>query len=560
MKIGFEKTEYFDFYFKYPFNKNALELCYSLRKTYGVKEFNFHEGKWRFKDPSIVFIIQTAYPDIEIDREVNEEISIQEDILKGNIRMEKEADRIKNATESSTKIEGIKADLRNYQLLAVDFFLNNNGRGILADDMGTGKTLQSLSYLVKAKHKRTLVICPASVKFSWEDEVIKWTNLIPYVVDSKTNFKDIPYETDVVIINYDILKKHLKPLLSIPWDCMICDEAHLVKSPSATRSKAVKMISRKIKCILMLSGTPLLSRPIELFNLLHIIDMKSWSDYYDFARKYCDGKMGRYGFEAKGATNLDELRRTISRYFLRRTKDQILKELPPKVRIEVPIKLTGESKIAYDKVSDEFVKFLRENKGKRDKEILKTLNAERLTKINYLRQTLTLGKLDVVRELINSIIDSGQKVLVFSVFNEPLEILRDEYADSVMITGDVDVAERGPLVKKFQDDPKSKVFFGGVKSSGVGITLTAASNVIFIDYSWNPADMNQAEDRMHRMGQKAKSVNIYQVTARGTIDEFMIKLLSRKQKIFNVLIDADKIEREEQGSVNELIQMIEETN
>jgi SWI/SNF-related matrix-associated actin-dependent regulator 1 of chromatin subfamily A len=268
--------------------------------------------------------------------------------------------------------------------------------------------------------------------------------------------------------------------------------------------------------------------------------------------------MGRFGYEAKGATNLDDLRQKISRYFLRRTKDQILTELPPKNRVDVPIKLEGEHKVNYDKVSSEFVKFLRENKGKRDREILKSLNAEKLVKINYLREIGAMGKLNAVRELIDSILESGEKVLVFCSFNEPLKVLRDEYPDSVLILGEVDVKDRGELVKKFQNDPKCRVFFGGFKSAGVGITLTAASNAIMIDHSWNPADMSQAEDRMHRLGQVADSVNIYQFIARGTIDEFMIKLLDRKQKIFDVVIDAEKVEREKAGTVDELIRMIEE--
>lgn len=557
MKIGYEKTQYFTYFFDYPFNKGALDFCRSLKDSYGWQNFTFSEGKWRFKDPGIIFVVQSKYPDILVEENAMEEVKKEQKILQENLAIETRANEIKNAEESTIEIKGMKGELRSYQKLGVEFFLNNNGRGLLADDMGTGKSVQSLAYLVKANHKRTLVICPASVKYSWEGEVEKWTSFRSYVMDSKTDFRDIPYNTEVIICNYDILKKFLVVLADIPWDCVVCDESQYIKEPKAMRSKAVKVIADKVKSVIMLSGTPLLSRPIELFHILHIIDPKTWSNYYEFAQKYCDGKRGRFGYEAKGATNLDDLRQRISRYFLRRTKDQILPELPPKNRIDVPIRLEGEAKESYEKVSKEFVKYLRENRGKRDKEILKSLNAEKLVKINYLREITAMGKLNTVRELIDSILEAGEKVLVFCSFNEPLNRLREEYPDSVMILGNVDVKERGDLVKKFQNDPNSRVFFGGFKSAGVGITLTSASNVIFIDHSWNPADMGQAEDRVHRIGQVAESVNIYQVIARGTIDEFMIKLLDRKQKIFDVVIDSERVEREEEGAVEELIKMLE---
>ena len=561
MIIGFERTKFFKYYFEYSFNNDILDFCRATRESYGWQNFNWNEGRWRFNDSGIIFLIKMRFPLIEINKEVIKDVEEEQKLLEENKKILEEAERIKSTDESSLgDIEGIKGNLREYQKIGVEFFMNNKGRGLLADDMGSGKTLQSLAYLTQVGHKRSLVVCPASVKFSWENEVGKWTKLKSYVVESKTDFREIPSNVNVIIINYDILKKHINSLMLTKWDCMICDEAHLCKNRESIRSKAIKMISKDIPSILMLTGTPLLSRPIELFHLLHVLDPKTWTDYYDFARRYCLGHRGRYGYEAKGATNLDELRQKISRYFLRRTKDQILSELPPMNKIPFPVELTGKSKENYNKVSKEFVKYLRENKGKKDKDILRSLNAEKLVKINYLREINCMGKLDAVRELIDSILDSGEKTLVFCSFNEPLKILRDEYPNSVLMLGETDVNERGGMVKKFQEDPDCKVFFGGIRSAGVGITLTAASTVIFIDHSWNPADMEQAAARVHRLGQKAESVNIYQVISKGTIDEFMMKLIDRKQKIFDVVIDSEKKEREEAGSVDELIKMIEESS
>jgi len=542
MYINYEKTEYYEFTFEFRFHEDIIEYCRFIRSAYGWKEFTFNNGKWRFNDSAIMFLIKNKYPDVVISQEALSAVQKTDDEKRSESEIEENAKRIKNSIDSDIVIDGIKGELYNYQKIGVEFFMNNNGRAILADSPGSGKTLQTLAFIVKQKFKKSLIICPASVKFSWQLEVERWTHLKSFVVDGKTKTQEIPNDVDVIIINYDILKKFYKWLVNVKFDTMVCDESHLIKTPTSVRSKVVKLLSRDIPSIIMLSGTPILSRPIEMYNMLNILDPKTWNSYYGFAEKYCDGQKGYYGYQAKGATNLAELSEKIGKYFLRRTKDQILKELPPMIQIFRPIELSGEFKSNYKKISDEFVKYLRENKGKKDKQIEKSLSAEKLVKINYLRELTSLGKLDSTRELIDSMIDSGEKVIVFSCFNEPLKILRDEYPDSVLIIAETSVSERGELVKKFQEDPNCKVFFGGIKSASAGITLTAATNVIFIDYSWTPSDHEQGANRLHRPGQKADSVNIYSLHAINTIDDFMARLLKKKSSIFNQVIETQKSE------------------
>ncbi len=342
-------------------------------------------------------------------------------------------------------------------------------------------------------------------------------------------------------------------------DGILVHNCQMIKSPTAIRTKAVKILTREIKHVIMLSGTPLLSRPIELFTMLNIIDPLTWKNYYEYATRYCAGHRGKWGFEAKGATNLAELTERISRYFLRRTKDQVLKNLPPKNKMILPVDLSGDSLKDYKKASKEFMKFLKENKKKKAKEIAKTMQAERLTKINYLREIAVMGRLDAAKELIDSIIDAGEKVLVFSSFNAPLEELYDHYFDkAIMITGKTDVEERGDIVKRFQSDPSVQVFLGGFLSAGTGITLTAAQNVVLLDYPWRPGDTEQAIDRCHRPGTTASSINIYQMHSRGTIDDFMKKTLERKQAIFDVVVDSQKVGPKDEDMVDELIKLLEE--
>ena len=404
-----------------------------------------------------------------------------------------------------------------------------------------GKTSQALAFSKHMKFKRVLIVAPASVKFAWESEVKKWTNMSSIVIDSNTDISSIDSDINFWIINYDVLKKHFNQLSKIRFCSIIGDECQYIKSISAIRTKAFRALSRDIGSVVLLSGTPLLSRPSELFSLLNIIDQKNWSDWYQFARRYCAMKQTQWGMDTSGASNIGELHDKIKRYFIRRDKSQVLKELPPKTFVSVPVKLDKPYSKEYDEVAEDLAKYLRDNVGMKTREVEKSMSAEKLVQLNLLRRLCAMGKIKTTIELIESIINAGEKVLVFSSFIEPLNELHAKFKkESVMITGATDVNLRGDIVSSFQKDPKIKVFLGGYKSAGTGITLTAAQNFIGIDFPWNPADLQQSIDRLHRPGQVANNVNIYQLKAMGTVDEDMETLLDTKQGIFDMVIDGKK--------------------
>lgn len=434
----------------------------------------------------------------------------------------------------SLDLSEIKGTLYNYQKDCIKFLCSAGGRAIIADDPGTGKSAESLGYIVHSKKRKVLIVCPASMKYVWEAEIAKWTSLTSYVITPKD--KLLPNESNIYIINYDILKKHLEKLINIKWDMIIGDEGHFIKEPSAIRSKCFKTIAKNVPEVIFLTGTPILSRPIELFNLLNTLDKKSWPSWYLYAKRYCDAHHTRFGFDVSGASNLNELKDRIKGYFIRRTKNEILKELPPKRLINIPVHLEGNYKKQYDLALSEFRQYLIGVKGKTDQETRKTLQAEKLTRMGYLRQIASEGKVEYISELLGTLIDSGEKVIVFSNYNNPLLELHKKYKNSVILLGSTPVEDRKQIIDKFQTDEKVKVFFGGIKSGGIGITLTAASSIIFADYSWVPADHIQASDRAHRPGTKAESINIYQFFAQNTIDEYMKETLEEKQEIINAIL------------------------
>ena len=450
-----------------------------------------------------------------------------------------------------------------YDIVMEDPYRNFIANGVVVHNCG--KSLQALGFIVHNKIQKTLVICPASVKYSWENEVHKWTKLNALVIDRKfgessaEELMDKMAIYDVFVINYDLLKRYVKVLVAMRFDCVIIDESTCIKSINAQRSKLTKIIASRIKHIILLSGTPMLNRPEELFSSLNLLDPKAWPNFYKFATRYCGAYRGKWGLDTSGATNIPELRERISPYFLRRTKQEVLTELPPKTYINVPIELSAEHESLYRKAEKKLASYLRDNKGKTTEEVKRSMAAEKLVRLNELRQITTQGKVAAAEELINQFIENQEKVIVFSSYNEPLEYLREKYGSkAVIITGKTPTEDRGEIIKAFQERKEVVVFLGGTKAAGMGITLTAASNVVFLDFDFVPAIMSQAEDRAHRIGQEAESINIYQFFAKDTIDSWMCELLDEKRKLASQLIDGKEFEQQEQSSINFIFNKIGE--
>ena len=542
MKIVAEKTRFHRFALYYDYTPERVEFCRTLKESFGWDRFSFDvQGtlkRWVFTDSLFVPVLVERFPEVEIDPVVEKIVEHEQEWANKQKEKDKAIDEIRVKKETNFDVKGLKKDLYPYQRVGVEFLIASGGRAIVADAPGLGKTAQALGYIKHSGLKRTLVVCPASVKFAWENEVVKWTRLSSVVIDSKTDLSKIDPSINIWIINYDILKKHHAQLSKIRFDSIVGDECQLIKSPQAIRTKSFRQISRDIPSIILLSGTPLLSRPSELFSLLNIIDMKTWDNWYEFARRYCNMHQTRWGVDTSGASNIEELHARIRRYFIRRDKTEVLKELPPKTFIDVPVQLDPETEKEYSTAANNLASYLRIYSGKQPPEIAKSMAAEKLTQLNILRELNAIGKVPTAIELVESILDAGEKVLVFCSFIEPLKQLHDHFKNkAVILTGQTPIDERKEIVNKFQEDRKVQIFLGGIKSAGVGITLTAASNVIFLDYSWNPADHQQAQDRVHRPGQEASNINIYQLQAINTIDEDLKEILDHKQGIFDQVID-----------------------
>jgi SWI/SNF-related matrix-associated actin-dependent regulator 1 of chromatin subfamily A len=421
-----------------------------------------------------------------------------------------------------------------YQRVGVAFIESRRGRALLADDMGLGKTIQALGWLRHRKSVRpVIIVCPQTVRLNWRSEIDKWlgeTTFLPSgTKPGKTDLSGISF----IIIHYDILHAWVETLKALRPGALVIDEAQFIKSNGAKRTKAVKALARSIRHVIGLTGTPIVNRPIELFNILRLIDKTVIPDWWHYTERYCARKSGMFGWDCSGASHTKELHdKLTSSIMLRRTKEEVLTDLPAKMRSFVPLELTNRSD--YNAAERDFIGYLRREEG------LDVANrakrAPMLTRISKLRDLAAQGKLSQAIEWIADVIEVN-KLVVFAVHRNVFDPVYERFEKvAVKVAGDVAPIDRQKAINRFQQDPNCRLFVGQIQAAGTGITLTAASHVAFLELPWTPGDLLQAEDRCHRIGQ-TKTVNIYFLLASGTIDEPMARLIDRKRVVLNAVLD-----------------------
>ncbi len=448
-------------------------------------------------------------------------------------------------------ITGLKGELRPFQQQGVQFIQNHNGRAILADEMGLGKTIQVLAWLqLNLSIRPVIIVVPASLKLNWFKEIKLWMseserNNITIISGTKVNTE---IHSNIIIINYDILSEWYAYLITLRPQVLVLDEVHAIKNNAAKRTKAAKKLSKAIPNVIALSGTPIVNRPIEFYNAINLVNPHILPNYWEFVHKYCGAKHNGFGWDLSGATNTQELHQLlITSVMLRRKKADVLKDLPDKVYSYIPMSINNRTD--YHKAEHNFVEFIRNQKGVIAAE--KASSAQALVEIETLKQLAVQGKLIQAVDWIREFIESGEKLIVMAVHKFVIDFLMKEFDKiAVKIDGSVSQANRQIAVDSFQENPNIKLFIGNIKAAGVGITLTAASNIAFLELPWTPGELIQAEDRPHRIGQK-NSVTVYYLLAAGTIEEKIVRILDRKKIILDAVLDG--IETEQNSLLFELM-------
>lgn len=501
-------------------------------------------------------------------------------------KAEKKQDKYQRNKEIATKAEpnldkvyGLSRglSLRPFQRIAVEY-VEANRKVLIGDEMGLGKTVETIGAIHHLDAYPALIVVPASLKENWREECKKWLPSHRSVGVINASDDKPEFRRRVLIINYDILRKHKKRLKSMDFQCIVADESHYLKNKKAKRTKAFKSIAKGIPNKILLSGTPVENRPEELISQLEILDVfkKEFGGYWEFTKRYCDGHKTRWGWDTSGASNLRELHdKLISTCYIRRNKDQVLTELPDKERQIIKFDIVNRKE--YNKVEEDVVKYLRD-KALNDEEFKKkienlpefqkkkmkeqraakaigsALAAEHLVKLAELRKVTVKGKMTPIVQWIDDFLESGEKLVLFAHHKNVANALEERY-DALKITGDVPSEKRQEIVNKFQNDPDEQLIVLNIQAGGVGLTLTAASHVAFVELPWTPGAVAQAEDRLHRIGQK-NAVNVYYLLGKDTIDQSVYEMIERKREI-TAQVNAGKsvddldtiVEREAESSI-----------
>lgn len=447
---------------------------------------------------------------------------------------------------------------------------------LIADEMGLGKTIQALGIINNNDFiKSALIICPASLKINWRNEAEKWLTR-PFSIGIANSKEPFP-STDIVIINYDIVKKFKGDLDFKAWDIMIVDECHYLKNPKAQRTALVLGRKKKGENLppipavrrVMLTGTPILNKPVELFPIVNALDKVTWPSFWKYAMRYCNGFQNNFGWDFTGASHLDELQEKLrSTIMVRRLKKDVLTELPAKRRqiIELPwngvAQILEKERVGWQEANHrlEELQIAAEIAKASDdpevyKEAVQALKREAVvafSTMSRLRHDTAVAKIPQAIEHLKDAIDGSGKVICFVHHHDVVDALKDHFGDqAVVLTGRTKNEDRQKAVERFQNDEECKLFIGSIQAAGVGITLTAASHVVFVELDWVPGNMCQAEDRAHRIGQQ-ESVLIQHLVFDGSLDANMAKTLVHKQAIIEKALDLET-EKDEETEDHDMI-------
>lgn len=447
--------------------------------------------------------------------------------------------------------EGIHAKLRKYQKTGFRFLsvLSQFGfGGILADDMGLGKTLQVIT-LLEARKTKTIIVCPSSLVYNWESEINRFApdlSVLTVVGDKKRRVSLLNQSDQyhIVLTSYDLLKRDIDDYIKIPFDIAVIDEAQYIKNTSTQVSATVKKINAVHR--FALTGTPIENRLSDLYSIFDFVLPGYLSTYQKFRDQYEIPIVIRNDLEV-----LNQFKKMVSPFILRRKKEDVLKDLPAKLENIMFVNMTKEQRKLYDARFNALRLDIAKKSDKEFREDRLRVLAE-LTRLRqiccnpdicYEDYTGGSGKMDTCIELIQNAIEGEHRILVFSQFVQMLERIREALQSlnisTLMLSGKNTKEERRHMVEEFQSE-KVPVFLISLKAGGTGLNLTAADIVIHFDPWWNGAVQNQATDRAHRIGQ-IKTLTVMKLVAKNTIEEKIMELQEKKRNLADNVISGENM-------------------
>ncbi|KAE9601547.1 hypothetical protein Lal_00040522 [Lupinus albus] len=450
----------------------------------------------------------------------------------------------------------VETKLLPFQRDGVRFILQHGGRALLADEMGLGKTLQAIAVAACVQDSwPVLIIAPSSLRLQWASMIQQWLNIPSsdilivlsqsggsnrggFNIVSSSGKSRIHLTGLFNIISYDLVPKLQNMLIASDFKVVIADESHFLKNAQAKRTTASLPVIKKAKYAILLSGTPALSRPIELFKQLEALYPDVYKNVHEYGNRYCKG--GVFGV-FQGASNHDELHNLMkATVMIRRLKKDVLSELPVKRRQQVFLDLADKDMKQINALFLELEMVKAKIKASKSKDEADSLKFAQKNLINKIYTDSAEAKIPSVLDYVGTVIEAGCKFLIFA-HHQPMidsihEFLLKKKVGCIRIDGGTPAASRQQLVTEYQEKDAIKAAVLSIKAGGVGLTLTAASTVIFAELSWTPGDLIQAEDRVHRIGQ-VSSVNIYYLLANDTVDDIIWDVVQSKLENLGQMLD-----------------------
>ncbi|NWI43397.1 ZRAB3 endonuclease, partial [Picathartes gymnocephalus] len=457
--------------------------------------------------------------------------------------------------------ERLRKKLLPFQEKGIIFALQRSGRLLVLmlffsflffSQMGLGKTIQAIAISYYYKNEwPLLIVVPSSLRYPWVDEMEKWIpELSPddiSIIQNKTDIGGVS-TSKVTILGYGLLTSDAQTLVDTLYKqnfkVVVIDESHYMKSRNATRSKILLPIVQKALRAVLLTGTPALGRPEELFMQIEALFPRRFGTWNEYAKKYCDARVRFFGkrrqWDCRGASNLEELHQLLSEIMIRRLKNDVLSQLPPKVRQRIPFDLPQAAAKNLNATFAEWEKLMRSLSS----DATESHFSQVMNLITRMYKETAIAKAGAVKDYIKMMLDNDKlKFLVFahhlSMLQACTEAVIESKARYIRIDGSVPSAERIHLVNQFQKDPETRVAILSIQAAGQGLTFTAATHVVFAELYWDPGHIKQAEDRAHRIGQ-CSSVNIHFLIAKGTMDTLMWAMLNRKAKVTGSTLNGKK--------------------
>lgn len=455
----------------------------------------------------------------------------------------------------------LKVEPYPYQLEGIAYGLSRK-RIFIGDEPGLGKTLQSIGIVDTADAYPCLVICPSSLKINWQREFEKFTDRRALVLDNATR-TTWPYLMrmkmhHVAIVNYESLRKYfvwdvqgsrngfrLKDVVFTPdtqlFRSVIIDESHRVKDASAQQTIFTKGICTGKPYVICLSGTPVVNRPEDLVSQLSIMNR-----LIEFGGK--SKFLADFGTEDSDLALLSS--QLYDRCLIRREKAKVLTQLPAKTRSDLYVDISNRPE--YDLAASDLAEYLRQYQECTERDIRRKMRIEALVRFMTLRSIAARGKVKQAIDFVRVFLASGKPLILFCSLHDIVDELKQAFPEAVTVTGRDSMVSKQAAVDSFQQG-RSQLIICSIKAAGVGLTLTASSNVAFVELPWTYADCCQCEDRAHRIGQR-DNVTCYYLLGRSTIDHALYRIIHRKKSIANeIMASSDDIPEDEQY-FDELIQ------